>query len=81
MWASEYSSANARGSSANTMSVEEMQEAVYEGVLAAMMAGQNGSSGNEFYVYLDGRQITANVEKRQRERGVSIMGSEIKGFA
>ena len=82
MWAAEYGATSTYSSTAEGMTVEQMQQAVYEGVLAAMAGSQRGtnSAGNEFYVYLDGREITASVEKRQRERGVSIMGAEIRGF-
>ena len=66
------------------MNVQQMQDAVYEGVYAAVMAAMRGSSGDSgtqaVNVYLDGRQITAAVEQRQRERGVSIMGSQVYSY-
>lgn len=51
---------------------DQIVEGIYEGVLAAMQAS-NGSGGNfDVKVYLDGKQITSAVEKRQRERGATI---------
>ena len=86
VWAGERGAeivANASGGRTGVMNIEQMQQAVYEGVYAAMLATvQKGDSqGGSFNIYIDGRQITAAVEKRQRERGASIMGSEIRGFA
>jgi hypothetical protein len=40
-------------------------------------SGQGGSSVN---VYLDGKQITSAVEQRQRERGATIMGSQVYSY-
>lgn len=52
---------------------DQIVEGIYEGVLAAMRAADNGNNGNfDVKVYLDGKQITAAVEKRQRERGATI---------
>jgi len=52
---------------------DQIVEGIYQGVLAAMQASGSGSSGNfDVKVYLDGKQITAAVEKRQRERGATI---------
>ena len=31
-------------------------------------------------VYLDGKQITIAVEKRQREHGTTIMGNEVYSY-
>lgn len=56
----------------NDQIVEGISAGVYSAVLAAMSqtSGNNNASIN---VYLDGRQITAAVEKHQRERGANIM--------
>ena len=65
------------------MNIQQMQEAVYEGVYAAMMAAsRNGGEGGApgFNIYLDGKQITATVEKRQRERGATIMGNQVYNY-
>ena len=52
---------------------DQIVEGIYQGVLAAMRASVNGNSGNfDVKVYLDGKQIAAAVEKRQRERGATI---------
>lgn len=52
---------------------DQIVQGIYEGVLAAMQAsGGNNSGGFDVNVYLDGKQITAAVEKRQRERGATI---------
>lgn len=86
IWAGERGAeivANAGGGKTGVMNVEQMQDAVYEGVyaavMAAMRAGGNGGGGQAVNVYLDSRQITATVERRQHERGVSIMGSQVYG--
>ena len=52
---------------------DQIVEGIYQGVLAAMRASEGGNNGNfDVKVYLDGKQITAAVEKRQRERGATI---------
>lgn len=55
----------------NDQIVEAISEGVYSAVVSAMSAAGNGSQ--EINVYLDGRKVTANVEKHQRERGASLM--------
>lgn len=75
--------ARAAGGKTGVMNVQQMQDAVYEGVYAAVsaaMRGNGGSGEQAVNVYLDGRQITATVEKRQRERGASIMGNEVYSY-
>ena len=56
----------------NDQIVEGISQGVYSAVLAAMSQGSNNNTAN-VNVYLDGKQITAAVEKRQRERGATIM--------
>ena len=52
---------------------DQIVEGIYQGVLAAMKASEGGNNGSfDVKVYLDGKQITAAVEKRQRERGATI---------
>lgn len=63
----------------NQQIVEGISEGVYAAVLAAMKASE-GSGSQSVNVYLDGRQITSSVEKRQRERGASIMGREVYAY-
>lgn len=76
--------ATAAGGKTGVMNVQQMQDAVYEGVYAAMSAAMRGSFGGggdqAVNIYLDGRQITAAVEKHQRERGASIMGNEVYSY-
>ena len=83
IWAGERGAeivANAGGGKTGVMNVDQMQEAVYEGVYAAMSAAMSKYSGGGSQgvnVYLDSRQITSSVEQRQREKGASIMGNEV----
>ncbi len=75
--------ANAAGGRTGVMNVEQMQQAVYEGVYAAVsaaMSGKRESGTQAVNVYLDGRQITNAVEQRQRERGAFIMGNEVYSY-
>jgi hypothetical protein len=75
--------ANASGGKTGVMNVQQMQEAVYDGVYAAVVAAMRGSGERgtqSVNVYLDGRQITAAVEQRQRERGASLMGNEVYAY-
>ena len=52
---------------------DQIVEGIYQGVLAAMQNSNNSNDNNvDVRVYLDGKQITAAVEKRQRERGATI---------
>lgn len=83
IWAGERGAevvANAGGGKTGVMNINQMQDAVFEGVYAAVMAANRATSGDgtpAFNIYLDGKQITATVEKRQRERGTSIMGNQV----
>lgn len=75
--------ARAAGGKTGVMNVQQMQDAVYEGVYAAVSAAMRGMGGGgtqAVNVYLDGRQITSTVEQRQRERGASIMGNEVYSY-
>ena len=86
IWAGERGAeivANAAGGKTGVMNVQQMQEAVYDGVYAAVtaaMRGQNGGGSQSVNVYLDGKQITAAVEQRQHERGATIMGNEVYSY-
>ena len=84
IWAGERGAeivANAGGGKTGVMNVQQMSDAVFEGVYAAVMAANRasqGDAGNQaINVFLDGKQITAAVEKRQRERGANIMGNQV----
>lgn len=64
---------------------EEMRDAVYNGCYNAFLDiwqryGEEISDGRDVKVYLDGKQLTASVEKTQKERGVSIMGTEVYSY-
>ena len=75
--------ATAAGGKTGVMNVQQMQDAVYEGVYAAVsaaMRGMNKDGTQSVNVYLDGRQITSTVEQRQHERGASIMGNEVYSY-
>lgn len=75
--------ATAAGGRTGVMNVQQMQDAVYEGVYAAVSAAMRGNTegGTQAVnVYLDGKQITAAVEKRQHERGASIMGNAVYSY-
>ena len=85
IWAGERGAeivANAGGGKTGVMNVQQMQEAVYEGVLAAIMAtqGRGEDGATPVNVYLDGKLISRSVEKAQRERGASIMGNEVYAY-
>lgn len=64
---------------------EEMRESVYNGTYNAFLDifqryGDELTGGKELKIYLDGKQITASVEKRQNARGLSLMGSEVYSY-
>lgn len=87
IWAGEAGAeivANAGGGKTGVMNVDQMQEAVYEGVYAAMMAAMRGrgddNGGQAVNIYLDGKQLTSVVEKRQHERGASILGAQVRSY-
>jgi hypothetical protein len=63
----------------NQQIVDSVSEGVYAAVLAAMRQSE-GNGGKSVNVYLDGRQITANVEKHQRERGATIMRNGVYAY-
>lgn len=85
VWAGERGAeivANASGGRTGVMNVQQMQDAVYDGVYSAVVAAMRataggGSSEQAVNVYLDGKQLTQAVEQRQRERGVGIMGNQV----
>ena len=57
----------------NQQIVEGISQGVYAAVVAAMSQNSGGDKPMNVNVYLDGKQITASVEKHQRERGANIM--------
>ncbi|MBO7183975.1 MAG: hypothetical protein J6V49_07565 [Bacteroidales bacterium] len=75
--------AEASGGRTGVMNVQQMQDAVYEGVYAAVsaaMRGMNGGGSQEVRVYLDGREISSSVRKHQHESGATIMGNEVYAY-
>lgn len=87
---SSYDSTYGSGSYSGTYSAasgnsEEMRDAVYNGCYNAFLDiwqryGEEISNGRDVKVYLDGKQLTASVEKAQKERGMSIMGTEVYSY-
>lgn len=86
IWAGERGAevvANAGGGKTGVMNVGQMQDAVYEGVYAAVVAAMRASGGSgsqDVNVYLDGRKIAASVERQQKERGASILGTQVYSY-
>ena len=70
--------------STTQISAEEIREAVYNGAYNALLDYKqrygNEDKDNILKVYLDGKQLTATVEKRKNERGRSIMGTEAYSY-
>lgn len=87
---SSYDSTYGSGSYSSTYSAasgnsEEMRDAVYNGCYNAFLDiwqryGEAISDGRDVKVYLDGKQLIASVEKTQKERGMSIMGTEVYSY-
>ena len=72
-------------SSASGASPAELRSAVHDGCYNAFLDifqryGDELTGGKELKIYLDGKQITASVEKRQSERGMQIMGDEVYSY-
>lgn len=65
----------------NDQIVAAVSQGVYSAVVSAMSAYVGSSSGEQnINVYLDGKQITASVEKHQKERGVRFMGQQVYSY-
>lgn len=72
-------------SSVSGTSSAELRSAVHDGCYNAFLDifqryGDELTGGKELKIYLDGKQITASVEKRQSERGFQIMGNEVYSY-
>lgn len=72
-------------SSVSGTSSTELRSAVHDGCYNAFLDifqryGNELTGGKELKIYLDGKQITASVEKRQSERGMQIMGNEVYSY-
>lgn len=87
---SQYNDANSgvqssyASSAVQQLSAEEIRNAVYNGAYNALLDYKQrydqGDKDNILKVYLDGKQLTATVEKRKNERGRSIMGTEAYSY-
>lgn len=77
--------ANAGGGKTGVMNVQQMSEAVYEGVYSAVVSamranGGNGGGAQAVNVYLDGKQIYRSNEQHKKERGASLMGNQVYSY-
>ena len=64
---------------------EDMRDAVYNGCYNAFLDiwqryGEAISDGRDVRVYLDGKQLATSVEKTQKNRGMSVMGTEVYSY-
>lgn len=72
-------------SSANGVSASDLRSAVHDGCYNAFLDifqryGDEITGGKEVRLFIDGKQITASVEKQQADRGVQIMGTEVYSY-
>lgn len=87
---SSYNSSTSSSSYGGTYSAasgnsEEMRDAVYNGCYNAFLDiwqryGEELLKEQNVNVYLDGKQISASVDKVKKDRGVSIMGTEVYSY-
>lgn len=71
--------------SSGATSSSDLQGAVYNGCYNAFLDifqryGDEITGGKEVRLFIDGKQITASVEKQQADRGVQIMGTEVYSY-
>lgn len=72
-------------SSTSGVSVSDLRSAVHDGCYDAFLDifqryGNEITGGKEVRLFIDGKQITASVEKQQADRGVQIMGTEVYSY-
>lgn len=87
---SSYNSSTSSSSYSGTYSAaggssEDMRDAVYNGCYNAFLDiwqryGEELLKEQNVNVYLDGKQISASVDKVKKDRGVSIMGTEVYSY-
>lgn len=87
---SSYNSSTSSSSYGGTYSAaggnsEDMRDAVYNGCYNAFLDiwqryGEELLKEQNVNVYLDGKQIAASVDKVKKDRGVSIMGTEVYSY-
>mgnify|MGYP002761539898 CR=1 FL=1 len=73
------------GTTSGATSSTDLQGAVYNGCYNAFLDifqryGDEITGGKEVRLFIDGKQITASVEKQQADRGVQIMGTEVYSY-
>lgn len=71
--------------SSGSTNSSDLQGAVYNGCYNAFLDifqryGDEITGGKEVRLFIDGKQITASVEKQQADRGVQIMGTEVYSY-
>ena len=57
--------------------VEAVSQGVYRAVVSAFKQSGGTGQGGEFHFYLDGKEMSARVEKAQKERGASILAGGV----
>ena len=72
-------------SSTSGVSASDLRSAVHDGCYNAFLDifqryGDEITGGKEIKLFIDGKQITASVEKQQADRGVQIMGTEVYSY-
>lgn len=72
-------------SSASGVSASDLRSAVHDGCYNAFLDifqryGDEITGGKEIRLFIEGKQITASVEKQQADRGVQIMGTEVYSY-
>lgn len=72
-------------SSTSGVSSAELRSAVHDGCYNAFLDifqryGDEITGGKEIRLFVDGKQITASVERQQSDRGVQIMGTEVYSY-
>ena len=72
-------------SSTSEVSGSDLRSAVHDGCYDAFLDifqryGDEITGGKEVRLFIDGKQITASVEKQQADRGVQIMGTEVYSY-
>ena len=72
-------------SSTSGVSASDLRSAVHDGCYNAFLDifqryGDEITGGKEVRLFIDGKQITASVEKQQADRGVQIMGTEVYSY-
>ena len=72
-------------STSSGVSASDLRSAVHDGCYNAFLDifqryGDEITGGKEIRLFIDGKQITASVEKQQSDRGVQIMGTEVYSY-